>query len=139
VDPQTFTEAELAYLLEERRLARMATVGKDGTPHVVPVLWSYNAAEETIDMTGFDFVRTKKFRDVRRSGRAAIVIDDIASVTPWHVRGIEVRGPAEALEHPQSRQCARDLGVGSDAGGLPSRPPGIPGRETRPPGRRRVA
>jgi pyridoxamine 5'-phosphate oxidase family protein len=101
VDPQTFTEAELAYLLEERRLARMATVGKDGTPHVVPVLWSHNPAEETIDVTGFDFVRTKKFRDIRRSGRAAIVIDDIASVTPWHVRGIEVRGPAEALEHPR--------------------------------------
>lgn len=38
-----FSEAELAYLQGERRLARIATVGPDGTPHVVPVgMWSYN-------------------------------------------------------------------------------------------------
>ena len=96
-----FTDAELAYLLGRRRLARIATVGKDGTPHVVPVGWSYNTVEDTIDITGHEFARTKKYRDVRRSGRAAIVIDDIASVNPWHVRGIEVRGRAEALEHPR--------------------------------------
>lgn len=96
-----FTDAELAYLLGEPRLARIATVGMDGTPHVVPVGWSYNAAEGTIEVTGHAFARTKKYRDVRRSGRAAIVIDDIASVQPWHVRGVEVRGRAEAVEHPR--------------------------------------
>jgi len=30
-----FTAGELAYLHGERRLARLATVGRDGTPHVV--------------------------------------------------------------------------------------------------------
>ena len=96
-----FTSGELDYLLGKRRLARVATVGKDGTPHVVPVGWTYNEAEDTIDVTGHDFARTKKYRDVRRSERAAIVIDDIVSVTPWHVRGIEVRGRAEAIEQPR--------------------------------------
>jgi pyridoxamine 5'-phosphate oxidase family protein len=99
-----FTQSELAYLLTEfehlvtkRRLARLATVGKDGTPQVVPVGWSYNAEHDTIDIGGFDFEQTKKFRDVARSGRAAIVIDDLASVRPWRPRGIEVRGRAEAV------------------------------------------
>jgi pyridoxamine 5'-phosphate oxidase family protein len=32
-----FTSAELEYMTGERRLARLATVGTDGTPHVVPV------------------------------------------------------------------------------------------------------
>lgn len=32
-----FTEDELSYLREDRKLARVATVGPDGTPHVVPV------------------------------------------------------------------------------------------------------
>jgi pyridoxamine 5'-phosphate oxidase family protein len=41
--------------------------------------------------------RTKKFRDVGRGGRAAIVIDDLVSVDPWQPRGIEVRGRAEAI------------------------------------------
>jgi pyridoxamine 5'-phosphate oxidase family protein len=95
-----FTDKELAYLTGSRRLARIATVGKDGTPHVVPVGWSYNSADATIDIGGVDLEHTKKFRDVRRNGRAAIVIDDIASVDPWRVRGVEVRGRAEALSEP---------------------------------------
>ena len=96
-----FTEAEIAYLQGEARLARVATVGKDGTPHVVPVGWSFNADEDAIEIGGFELERTKKYRDVSRSGRAAVVIDDIASVDPWRVRGVEVRGRAEALTNPR--------------------------------------
>jgi pyridoxamine 5'-phosphate oxidase family protein len=92
-----FTEDERKYL-SERRLGRIATVGKDGTPHVVPVGWRYNPERESIDVGGRDFARTKKFRDARRSGRAAIVIDDLASTDPWRPRGIEVRGRAETLD-----------------------------------------
>ena len=44
--------------------------------------------------------RTKKFRDVARTGRAAIVIDDLASTDPWRVRGIEIRGRGEAIALP---------------------------------------
>ena len=95
-----FNEAELAYLQGERRLGRVATVGHDGTPHVVPVGWRYNRENDTIDVTGRDFARTKKFRDVARSGRAAIVIDDLASVDPWRPRAVEVRGRAEAITEP---------------------------------------
>jgi len=40
-----FTEDERKYL-SERRLGRIATVGKDGTPHVVPVGWRYNPKRE---------------------------------------------------------------------------------------------
>jgi pyridoxamine 5'-phosphate oxidase family protein len=93
-----FNHSELRYLREERLLGRIATVGRDGTPHVTPVGWSYNAQEDTIDVGGRDFARSKKYRDVRRSERAAIVIDDV--LPPWRPRGIEVRGRAEALEDP---------------------------------------
>jgi pyridoxamine 5'-phosphate oxidase family protein len=89
---------ELAYLQEERRLARVATVGEDGTPHVVPVGWSYNPQTDTIDVGGHDFAATKKYRDVVRHRRAAIVIDEV--LPPWRPRGIEVRGRAEAIEGP---------------------------------------
>jgi pyridoxamine 5'-phosphate oxidase family protein len=95
-----FTEAELAYLAGGRQLARLATVGADGTPHVVPVAFIYNAARETIDIGGRDLERTRKFRDIARTGRAAIVVDDLASTDPWHPRGVEVRGRGEALAMP---------------------------------------
>jgi pyridoxamine 5'-phosphate oxidase family protein len=95
-----FTAAELDYLAGGRQLARIATVGADGTPHVVPVAWIYNAATETIDIGGYELERSKKFRDVARSGRAAIVIDDLQSTDPWRPRGVEVRGRAEAIALP---------------------------------------
>src|SRR3954468_15322130 len=95
-----FTEAELRYLAGGRQLGRLATVGADGTPHVVPVSWIYNAARETIDIGGYELERSKKFRDVARSGRAAIVIDDLESEDPWRPRGIEVRGRGEAIAMP---------------------------------------
>jgi pyridoxamine 5'-phosphate oxidase family protein len=95
-----FTEAELQYLTGGRQLGRVATVGTDGTPHVVPVGWIYNAARDTIDVGGHELEQTKKFRDVARTGRAAIVIDDLESTDPWRPRGIEVRGAAEAIALP---------------------------------------
>ena len=95
-----FTEAEVRYLAGGQQLGRIATVGADGTPHVVPVSWIYNAARETIDIGGHDLERTKKFRDVQRTGRAAIVIDDLESTDPWRPRGIEVRGRGEAIALP---------------------------------------
>jgi pyridoxamine 5'-phosphate oxidase family protein len=95
-----FTEVELRYLVGGRQLGRIATVGADGTPHVVPVGWMYNAVRDTIDIGGHELARTKKFRDVARTGRAAIVIDDLESTDPWHPRGIEIRGRGEAIAFP---------------------------------------
>ncbi len=95
-----FNHAELDYL-RQRRLARLGTVGSDGTPHVTPVgMWSHNLDHDTIDVTGRAFATTKKYRDVHRTGRAAIVIDDLASTDPWRPRGVEVRGRAETLSEP---------------------------------------
>ncbi len=93
------SEAERAYL-GERRLGRLATVGRDGTPHVTPVGWQYDADTDTIVVSGRNFAASKKFRDVARSERAAIVVDDLASTDPWRPRGIEVRGRAEAIAEP---------------------------------------
>jgi pyridoxamine 5'-phosphate oxidase family protein len=96
-----FTEAELDYLRGGgRRLGRIATVGRDGTPHVVPVGWTYDAEQDAIDVGGHELERTKKYRDAKRSGRAAIVIDDLETVDPWRPRGIEIRGRAEVVGAP---------------------------------------
>ena len=90
-----FSDVELAYLAG-RRLGRLATIGPDGLPHVVPLGWSYSQALGTIDVGGRDMARTRKFRNVRANGKAALVIDDV--LPPWRPRGIMVRGPAEALD-----------------------------------------
>ena len=96
-DKSVFTPAEIAYL-QSQRLGRLATVGPDVQPHVVPVSFRYNPVSDTIDIGGHDFAKRKKFRDVRRNPRVAFVVDDLASVNPWRPRGIEIRGEAEVLE-----------------------------------------
>ena len=96
-----FTQNEIEYL-RSGLLGRVATVGHDGTPHVAPVgMFSYNPEFDSIDVGGHGLTNTKKFRDVARSGRAALVVDDLVSTDPWQPRGIEVRGRAEAIEEPQ--------------------------------------
>jgi pyridoxamine 5'-phosphate oxidase family protein len=91
-----FTPAELEYL-QSQRLGRLATIGPDGQPHVVPVAFRYNPELGTIDIGGHGFARRKKFRDVQRNPRVAFVVDDVPSVNPWRARGIEIRGAAAVL------------------------------------------
>jgi pyridoxamine 5'-phosphate oxidase family protein len=89
-----FTDSELEYL-SEQRLGRIATVGPDGQPHVVPTSFRYNAEHDAIDVGGMRMSQTKKLRDVQRTGRASIVVDDVRP--PWQPRMIEVRGTATVL------------------------------------------
>lgn len=89
-----FAEAEIAYL-RSQRLGRLATVGADGRPHVVPVGFRYNAELDTIDVGGHGFAKSKKYRDIQGDSRVAFVVDDLASVSPWVVRGIEIRGDGQ--------------------------------------------
>ncbi len=90
-----FSPQELAYLLGERRLGRLATADAGGRPHVVPVGWSYNADLGTIDVSGRAFASTKKFRNVQANPHAAFVVDDV--LPPWRPRCVTVRGDAEAI------------------------------------------
>lgn len=89
----TFTPAELEYL-RSQPLGRLATVGADGVVQVNPVGFQV-AADGTIRIGGHSLASTRKYRNVARTGRAALVVDDLVSRDPWVVRGVEVRGRAE--------------------------------------------
>src|SRR5437588_13128643 len=88
------TPAQIEYL-GSQRLGRLATIGKDGMPHVTPTSFRHNLELDTIDVGGHGIAQSKKYADVAREGRAAIVIDDVEP--PWKPRGIEVRGRAETV------------------------------------------
>jgi pyridoxamine 5'-phosphate oxidase family protein len=90
-----FTAAEIEYL-QGQQLGRLATVNGSGEPHVVPVGFHFNAELDTVDIGGHNLGKSKKFRDVARTGRAAFVVDDV--LPPWQARGIEVRGRAKVIE-----------------------------------------
>jgi pyridoxamine 5'-phosphate oxidase family protein len=87
-----FTSAEIAYL-NDQRLGHIATVGADGTPHVIPVAVFYDPQTQTLVIGAnaqlADMAATKKFRDAQRRPKVAVVVDDRGP------RFIEVRGNAE--------------------------------------------
>lgn len=90
-------DAALIAYMQGQLLGRLATVGADHKPHVVPTSFRYNAELGTVDVGGMHVATTKKYRDVQASGYAAIVIDDLASTDPWTPRFLEIRGRAEAI------------------------------------------
>ncbi|MEX5709831.1 PPOX class F420-dependent oxidoreductase [Parafrankia sp. FMc6] len=105
-----FTETERAYLAGQR-LGRLATVAPGGAPQNSPVAFSLDEATGTIDIHGYDLGASRKFRNVAATGVVSLVVDDIASVDPWRVRGVEIRGTAEALtdQDPPQRHLSREV------------------------------
>ncbi|MEV6324845.1 PPOX class F420-dependent oxidoreductase [Nocardia sp. NPDC051787] len=92
----TLTSEQIDYL-HTQRLGRLATVRPDGTPQNNPVGFHFNADLGTIDIAGWNMGASRKFRNLLENPHVAFVVDDIASVQPWRVRCLEIRGTAEAL------------------------------------------
>ena len=97
MDLVAFTDKEIDYL-EERRLARIATVGSDDSqPDVAVVGYEYD--DNHIHVAGFNLQKTIKFHNVRTNPLVAIVIDDLESIEPWRPRGIKIYGRAVTMLH----------------------------------------
>ena len=94
----SFTDEEVAYL-RSQRLARLATVAPDGQPDVVPVGFEFDGTH--LYVGGMAPARTRKFRNVQAgNSKVALVIDDLASVSPWSPRYLRIYGTAELVQRP---------------------------------------
>lgn len=108
--PLTFTPEELGYL-RGQALGRLATVDPDGAPQVNPVGFLLDEESGRVVIGGMAMARTRKFHNVARDPKVAFVVDDIVSTDPWQVRGVEIRGEAEALSdaEPPRPGMSREL------------------------------
>jgi pyridoxamine 5'-phosphate oxidase family protein len=87
-----FTDDEVSFLTESR-LARVATVSREGQPHVVPVVYEFDG--RAFYFTGWNLEASLKFKNLAENSKVAMVIDELVTVCPWRPRGLEVRGVAE--------------------------------------------
>jgi Pyridoxamine 5'-phosphate oxidase len=80
------TAAEVDEFLAAMRTCRVATSGKDGRPHVVPLwfVWDGTALWLT------SLVRSQRWTDLMRDPRVAVVVD--AGVEYMELRGVELSG-----------------------------------------------
>jgi pyridoxamine 5'-phosphate oxidase family protein len=93
-----FTEDEVAYLTSQP-LGRIATVGDDDQPDVVPVGFEFDGTYLWVG--GRAPERTRKFLNVQAGhAKVALVVDDLVSTDPWTPRFLRVYGTAERMERP---------------------------------------
>ncbi|MEU4391722.1 PPOX class F420-dependent oxidoreductase [Kribbella sp. NPDC023855] len=89
-----FSSGELDYL-RGQKLGRLATKVPDGTVQNNPV--GYFVADDHIDIGGHGMGASRKFHNVQADPQVSLVIDDLSTEHGWQVRGIEIRGRAEAI------------------------------------------
>jgi pyridoxamine 5'-phosphate oxidase family protein len=87
-----FTAGELEFL-RSQRIARLATVGPSGWPHVVPVMYALG------EDGAFEFdVDGVKLRNLGHEPRAALVVDAMGPK-----RGVTIQGRAELIGPERAR------------------------------------
>ena len=96
------TDAELERFLADSRTLRLATVGDDGVPHVVPLWFVWVDGTVFLNST----MGNVTVENMLRSGRAAAVIDDGESYD--ELRGAVVTGRVElATDDPRVADADR--------------------------------
>ena len=89
-----FTSQEINYLASQS-LARLATVGPDDQPDVVPVAFEFDGSSFWIGGNGEAVLSTRKIRNLAVGNRrVALLIDDMVSFDPFIARGIRIYGRA---------------------------------------------
>ena len=112
---------EQAVFFRERKKAALATIDKDGFPHVVAM--NYFARDGAFYMTSYG--KAQKVVNIRRNPKVALMIE--AGDGYAELRGVMVRGRCEVLEDETSVRAAFEARAGAQASAPPVQP-GAPGQ-----------
>jgi Pyridoxamine 5'-phosphate oxidase len=80
------TAAEVDEFLTAERTCRVATVGRDGRPHVAPLWFVWDGTSLWLNSV----VRSQRWTDLERDQRIAVVVD--GGVEFGELRGVELSG-----------------------------------------------
>jgi len=77
--------------LASERTCRVASIGRDGSPHVTPLWFAWD--DTSLWLTSI--VRSQRWSDLQRDNRVSVIVDAGAPFT--ELRGVELRGAAEVV------------------------------------------
>jgi PPOX class probable F420-dependent enzyme len=83
------TDAELAAFLDEQRTVIVATSGRDGWPHLMPLWYTVRAGE----LWAWTYARSQKVRNLERDPRVTWQVE--AGTSYEQLRGVMVKARAE--------------------------------------------
>ena len=85
------TAAEVDQFLATERTCRVATVGRDGQPHVAPLWFAWDGKSLWLS----SLVRSQRWTDLMRDPRVAVIVD--SGVEYSELRGVELSGAVAAV------------------------------------------
>ncbi len=94
-----FSKAE-EHFLERNEIARLATIGTDGMPHVVPVSYVYRSG---VFWVAIDY-ETQKYSNLKANKKVALEVDVLSPN-----KGLLVQGLAEIIERGPEFRAAYDV------------------------------
>ncbi|MGW1540576.1 pyridoxamine 5'-phosphate oxidase family protein [Streptomyces sp. NPDC002309] len=98
------TSGELDAFLTGQRTCRVATVSADGAPHVSTLWFAWDGTS----MWLYSVVRSKRWTDLRRDPRVAVVVDTGEEYD--ELRGVELSGTVEFVgEAPRTGELCAEL------------------------------
>lgn len=90
------TDAETTTFLERSRIANLATLGRDGTPHLVAMWYGLIDGEIWFETKA----KSQKAVNLRRDPRLTVLIED--GHTYDTLRGVSIEGHAEIVDDAES-------------------------------------
>lgn len=95
-DQIRMTDDELWRFVEEQRSLQVATLGRDGAPHLT-TLWFAVVDGDVVFET---FTKSQKIVNLRRDPRIAVLVEDGRSYN--ELRGVSINGFAELHSDPET-------------------------------------
>lgn len=92
----TMTDEEVATFLEQQRSATLATIGPNGTPHLVAMWYGLVDGQIWFETKG----RSQKAVNLRRDPRVSFMVED--GHTYDTLRGVSIEGRGVIVEDPQA-------------------------------------
>jgi PPOX class probable F420-dependent enzyme len=97
-DQIKMSEAEVQTFLDEQRTMAVATIGRDGRPHVVAMWYAFMDGVPSF----WTFAKSQKIVNLRRDPRITCMVE--AGETYDQLRGVELVARAEIIEDPDEVQ-----------------------------------
>ena len=94
-DQIRMTDEERKKFIEEQKSLQVATIGKDGAPHLT-TLWFAIVDGEIVFET---FTKSQKIVNLRRDPRIAVLLEDGSVYN--ELRGVSINGRAELHDDPE--------------------------------------
>jgi PPOX class probable F420-dependent enzyme len=93
-DQIRMTDEEIAEFLEAPRKLHVASVNRDGTPHLMPVYYAMIDGK----ITFWTYTKSQKIKNLERDPRLTVMVEDGDSYD--QLRGVQINGVAQMTTDP---------------------------------------